>query len=204
MADTAALTRAYRIEQGRIAAAVAGIAGRAYADLTDLGDLDGSFPRFIASIYPVIRQGHQRAAVIGADYYEAHRLQSGVTGDDIRIELAQAPGLRQVTASALSTGPIAVKIGLRDGRTPAEALTIAESRLSGAMFRLTADGARDTVFDNARRDPRAPRWQRVSDGDPCDFCEMLVGRGAVYFSEGTADSGGYHDKCNCSVEPVYT
>jgi hypothetical protein len=203
MASTAALTYSYRVGQGRIATAIGATGAEAFRDLIDGKDLDGSFARYLAAAYALVQEGHGQSSLLGAAYYQTHRRLSGVTGAGTTTLAPRLP-LAQVTASLLTTGPIATKLGLRDGRTLEEALTVAASRTAGAMFRLTANGARDTVFASAQRDSSAARWRRVSDGDPCDFCAMLVGRGAVYFSEGTADSGGYHDRCNCSVEPVYS
>lgn len=45
-------------------------------------------------------------------------------------------------------------------------------------------------------------WRRVTDGNPCGFCAMLVSRGPVYTSERGAGAGGdYHTHCGCTVEP---
>lgn len=60
----------------------------------------------------------------------------------------------------------------------------------------------------ARRDPRAIGWRRVSDGDPCAFCAMLVSRGPAYTSGRKAllrasDGHKYHPHCGCTIEPVY-
>lgn len=59
-------------------------------------------------------------------------------------------------------------------------------------------------------------WRRVSDGDPCAFCAMLVTRGPVYTSRDKAlhttnpapgiPAGTlhkYHPHCGCTVEIVY-
>lgn len=46
------------------------------------------------------------------------------------------------------------------------------------------------------------RWKRVLSANPCAFCRMLAGRGAVY-SEGTA-SFLSHDHCSCTAEPEFS
>jgi hypothetical protein len=46
------------------------------------------------------------------------------------------------------------------------------------------------------------RYKRVLSSNPCSFCRMLAGRGAVYH-EGTA-SFESHDHCACSAEPVFS
>lgn len=40
----------------------------------------------------------------------------------------------------------------------------------------------------------APLWRRVTDGNPCSFCGMLAGRGAVYTSEAAAKGVGGRGK----------
>ena len=49
-------------------------------------------------------------------------------------------------------------------------------------------------------DPKADGWQRTGVGE-CKFCEMLIGRGAVY-TEATGDFGA-HDDCHCSAVPAF-
>lgn len=56
---------------------------------------------------------------------------------------------------------------------------------------------RETVANSAKR------WRRVSDGNPCGWCAMLVSRGPVYRSEDRAGMGRrYHTRCGCTAEPV--
>jgi hypothetical protein len=63
------------------------------------------------------------------------------------------------------------------------------------------DGARNTVIQNAYRDPRAGGWQRVPHGKTCDFCIMLVDRGAVY-KKSTANFRAHHH-CDCGAVPSW-
>jgi hypothetical protein len=58
-------------------------------------------------------------------------------------------------------------------------------------------------------DEEALGWARISDGDPCSWCAMLVSRGAVYKSGATAGDvryGGtrYHDHDGCQAVPVFS
>jgi hypothetical protein len=49
-------------------------------------------------------------------------------------------------------------------------------------------------------DPKARGWMRVGSGR-CDFCRMLIGRGAVY-TESTVDFHA-HDHCGCGATPAW-
>lgn len=50
--------------------------------------------------------------------------------------------------------------------------------------RWAKDGGRQTVMDSAEASGRG--WRRVSDGNPCAFCALLVSRGAAYTSPESA------------------
>ena len=73
--------------------------------------------------------------------------------------------------------------------------------LGGAQRRI-ANFSRLTVMQSSIRDPKAAGWMRVGDGHSCEFCSMLLGRGAVY-TEASADFPA-HDHCGCSAEPEWT
>ena len=70
--------------------------------------------------------------------------------------------------------------------------------LGGTQRRL-ADHVRLTVASNSIDDRAAKGWRRVGDGNSCEFCSMLLGRGAVY-TEASADFSS-HDHCGCGAEP---
>jgi len=73
--------------------------------------------------------------------------------------------------------------------------------VAGGVQRRIADHARYTIARNSTEDKAARGWQRVGDGHSCEFCAMLIGRGAVY-TEATADFTA-HDHCGCSATPVW-
>lgn len=91
----------------------------------------------------------------------------------------------------------------------AEAAYAAARELFIGMFHeAVLTGGRLTLQQWAAKDSRAIGWRRVSDGHPCAFCAMLVGRGPVYTSEQTAlrrqsDGEKFHPHCGCTVEVVY-
>lgn len=77
----------------------------------------------------------------------------------------------------------------------------ARSLVAGGLQRRIANASRYTVAGSSIEDPSARGWQRIGSGTSCDFCSMLLGRGAVY-TEATA-SFESHDRCNCGAEPAW-
>ncbi len=76
-------------------------------------------------------------------------------------------------------------------------------RLIGSLGRFVRNGSRETVQGSARI--AGTRWARVPGGKACDFCLMLVSRGAVYRTARTAGQvKDFHDNCDCQVIESYT
>lgn len=74
------------------------------------------------------------------------------------------------------------------------------SLVDGGVSRRIQDWGRQTIVTSSLRDPQADGWQRVGAG-ACDFCLVLISRGAVY-SEATADFSA-HDACHCQAVPAF-
>jgi hypothetical protein len=201
--EAALLNKAYTGIQGRAAASGAIDVITAMREHLDPLDLDGTFARYLASATPLIQGKHASARLLGAAYYQAHRTMEKAPGS-ATVVLARDLAPRQVMSSLLTTGPVAMKVSMRGGATLAQAVAVAESLTSGAAFRLVANGARETVAESLRADARVQRWQRVTDGNACEFCDMLAGRGAVYITEDTAVGSDFHDRCGCYAEGVYS
>jgi len=78
----------------------------------------------------------------------------------------------------------------------AKAATIGEAA-SQAQYEVLRAG-REKVQQSA------PRWRRVTDGNPCGFCAMVCSRGPAYRSADAAGQGRrYHAHCGCTVEPFF-
>jgi hypothetical protein len=131
------------------------------------------------------------AASLGADWYDELREQAEVRGRFQAI-VADLPDVGRTDALAgWAVGPLF-------GAAP-DAIA-AQSMVSGGLQRIIFDADRDTVTGSAIRDPRARGWQREGAGE-CDFCAMLIGRGAVY-SEASVEFDA-HDRCRCVGVPVF-
>ncbi len=112
----------------------------------------------------------------------------------------------RVAASLRIAAPVAFKKAWRGD--PDAAKKVMRTKLAGTVSRIVLNGARDTIHRTTRESRVIVGWRRVTDADPCFFCAMLAGRGAVYKSGRTAGDprwGGepYHDHCQCTALPLY-
>lgn len=120
----------------------------------------------------------------------------------------------RMTANLNATGLASYRRALRSGRSPEQARDVMTVTLTGTAQRLAQEAGREVVRGTAEADPEALGWARISDGDPCAFCAMLISRGAVYKNEQTAgraaadtfDGGSpwrWHDHCGCQAIPIF-
>lgn len=130
----------------------------------------------------------QAGAALAADWYDDQRDKAGARGHFAAIPLeADDRGSHALIGWALSEA--------RDDKSLA-------TLISGGVQRRIADHARLTIAQSSVEDPAARGWQRVGSGDcTSGFCDMLIGRGAVY-SEATANFAA-HDHCQCSAVPAW-
>lgn len=126
------------------------------------------------------------AATLAADWYDDLRAKSDIRGrfSAIPADIAD-PGAAALAGWAQESA--------RD-------VTTMQALVAGGVQRRIANFARDTIMGSSVSDPRARGWKRTGSGD-CDFCQMLIGRGAVY-SERTADFRS-HDNCQCGAAPSW-
>lgn len=126
------------------------------------------------------------AAALAADWYDEHRAKLGVSG--------RFPA---IPADISDSGAHALIGWALKEATDDAAL---QGLVLGGTQRRIANFSRGTITGSSVEDPKSTGWQRVGSGE-CAFCEMLIGRGAVY-SEASADFAS-HDHCNCSAVPVF-
>lgn len=126
------------------------------------------------------------AGTIAAEWYDDLRDRAAVRGSFAAIPADIAdPGAQALVGWAL---------------TEANDLPAFQTLILGGTQRRIANYARQTVTASSVADPQARGWQRAGAGE-CDFCAMLLGRGAVY-TEATADFQS-HDHCRCQAEPAF-
>lgn len=169
--------------------------------LLDPADLDGTFDRWLLAVTRIVAQQRSASARLAGSYLVAFaRLE---LGPGTRMTPVLEPGVdaRALTTSMLVTGPVSVKRAMTRGVLLDRAVDIAKAASSAAGMRHALDGGRQTIQQTIRHDDRAVGFQRVTSGQPCEFCSMLAGRGAVY-KDDTVDFEA-HDGCSCTSEPVF-
>lgn len=134
----------------------------------------------------LIEQYGLAAGALAAEWYDEQRAKAAVRGSFTAIP-ADIP---DVGAHAL--------VGWAEAT--ATDYSAFQTLILGGAQRRVANFARQTVTTSSMQDPGARGWQRVGVGE-CDFCSMLIGRGAVY-TEATADFQS-HDHCHCYAEPAF-
>lgn len=143
------------------------------------GDLFDLLPELTAAY-------HGAAAAVAADFYDEVREQAGARGRFTPILLdPPSLGTDELVKWALDTA--------KDG-------TAFQSLIAGGVTRRIANGARDVVTRSSIADPAATGWMRTGAGS-CNFCAMLISRGAVY-TESSVDFAA-HDHCDCGAAPAF-
>lgn len=198
--SAARLTEAHRLAQARVGAGTT-TQMRAVWKTLDVNDLDGSFDRWLNLAAPIVRANRMTSARLAANYYLVHRKLELPGETPIIPTLAETVSAERLATSLRVTGPISLKANIGRGMDLFAAAQIADDRSAASAARFVLEGGRQTLMDTIVADPKSGRWQRVGGGNSCEFCSMLIDRGAVYSSD-TADFEA-HDHCTCTAEPAY-
>ena len=208
MVSAPQLTDKHRRDQVRLAITADSQARRLWDATLDLNDLTGTQPVWKKTMVDLLARWYQLSARMAARYLPQHREASiAQPGDGVTIAIPRFD--KQQAAKEFDwMGATNIMWHLAKGQTEEAAWAAARSLFLGMFHEAVLTGGRRTIQEWAKKDPRAIGWRRVSDGDPCAFCAMLVSRGPVYLSEKTAlkadtPSGKYHAHCGCTVEVVY-
>lgn len=169
-------------------------------ELLDPEDIAGTLERWLAAATSAVSARHAQSAALARAYYRAIRLEQ--LGSTLPAALPVPPLVPAAVRTSLTvTGPVQLRRALGRGvpiRDAAQAAAVASAR---AGSRQALEGGRETITYSVRSDPRARGWIRVTGGEPCDFCVMQAGRGAVY-SATTVDFAS-HANCQCQPEPAF-
>lgn len=169
-------------------------------DLLDPDDLPGTVPAWLDASTRLVASAHARSAAIARRYYRTLRLEAVGAAAAGTLPI---PGFVEeaVRTSLTVTGPVALERARRRGVTTYDASRLAAVNSARAGSRQALLGGRETITHAVRADRRARGWIRVTGGNPCDFCVMQAGRGAVYSAE-TVDFAS-HANCACQPEPAF-
>ena len=140
----------------------------------------------------VVSQFGDVAASLAAEWYDDIRVSEGVRGS-FRALPQPSP-----YADAVE-GMVRRGVGPMFDEVPDVSAVMRTVAQNTAKYVLAA--SRETVRRNSFIDPRGTGFQRVARPGSCDFCLMLVGRGAVYKKE-TAFFASHGD-CNCAAVPSW-
>lgn len=156
----------------------------------------GTWARLLDLSVPILDQLHHLSGQTAREYYS--RLAAQVVGKTERAlpvpELPHEQAARSLTTTGLA-GTYAAKAR---GLSEQAARQIGFVKFSGAFSRLALLGSRDVLVSTVAASSTAKAWQRVTSGDPCDFCAGLAG------ARTTADTFAAHDHCSCSAEPLFS
>lgn len=141
----------------------------------------------------VVFQFGEAAAGFAAEWYDAARLAEGVSGRYVAVTAPSPYGADAVE------GMVRRAVGAMFQESPDLAATMRTVSTNAGKYVLGA--SRATVQANSFRDPKANGWRRVARGGTCDFCIMLVGRGAVYRQETVHFAA--HGRCDCAAVPSF-
>lgn len=126
------------------------------------------------------------AATVGAEWY-----------DDARDEASVSGTFRADVATPRDSDPqrmVSWALG------ESQDLPAFQTLIVGGVQRRILNHSRTTISTASVADPSSRGWKRVGVGE-CEFCAMLIGRGAVY-TEATARFHA-HDHCKCSPAPAW-
>jgi hypothetical protein len=132
------------------------------------------------------------AAALAADWYDDAREAAGVGGSFTATPVDIPPQERFDALARWGTTPL-----FAESPNKTSALTL----ITGGLQRVVADAHRLTVVESTMADPEASGWRRVGVGANCGFCQMLIGRGAVYTEASVTFRS--HDHCNCVASPTW-
>lgn len=194
------LTEGHRQTQLRLGASTV----RLIQSLWPVLNADGRLrvDEWVEAVTILLDRQHRVSADVARAYYSAFRLaEIGEAGFAARG--IPTLSLRATATSMIVTGPVRIRQGLDRGLSIDQAAEKAMVASAREGMRIALDGGRSQVTNAVREDRRSVGWARTGSSIPCPFCAMLIGRGPVYKTEGSA-SFPSHAKCACSAEPVYS
>lgn len=174
-----------------------------------LKDLDSSFAPLHDQNFDVMRAalGTQilpalgdryggAAATLAATWYDDRRESELVRGAFQALPAVLPDIGRYESLAGWAMSPLFRGLALR------AALPLVVAGLGVGITSVVMNAHRDTVLRSSDADPQAEGWKRESgDAEPCDFCRMLIARGAVYTKKTSRFVA--HDHCHCVAAPSW-
>lgn len=200
MANTLTLAQDHMKKQVADAAIIQAGLSVAFDKQLRASDLDGSFPTYLRSALALVAAGRTRAYDTALAYYGEAKKGAGFAATIPAIPVPELD-LMGATEALLMNGPVSIKKQLLTGEGLTAAMAKAKAQTLRVGKRLTLEAPRTTLINLTKKDKDALGWSRVSDGQPCHFCAMLLSRGPVYSEETVRFQA--HNGCGCSVRPYF-
>lgn len=128
----------------------------------------------------------------------AQSLAAGFVALAAQLDIGTLP---EIGAPAAPNWPSAFQTlwaGLANGRPWDQSFGAGRSVIDAVSVNSVHDAARQTTTAIDRSEPRLTRWERIPDGNACDWCLTVADQ--TYSTADSADFG--HDRCGCSVVPA--
>ena len=206
-----ALTDAHRREQALLGSAIAAQALE-LGGLIDPTDIPGSLNGWLEAMLGLLAFAHQSGTAKATRYVKSFRAAEVGPAKASRMPLA-VPSFDVAAATrACVWAPWTARAAAITGANPQTAWNLVQQALVGRIMREALAPGRETIRGSAQAARHL--WRRVSDGNPCAWCAMLVTRGPSYATKDTATKpmsrrargthaihmDRYHDFCGCTAE----
>jgi hypothetical protein len=200
-AELLSLSQTHMAQQVRDVAVIQYALSVAFDRTMSPADLDAGFERFLQYAVRLITAGRAKGTLSADRFYAASRVLAGLNAGLPTAPVPALVELSRLETSMRVTGPVRAKKLIANGKSPVQALAQAKVATLGAAKRQVLNAPRERVLSLTRHDEDARAWARQSDGNPCAFCAMLIGRGPVYSEAGVYFDA--HDDCGCEPRPVF-
>lgn len=165
----------------------------------DVNNIKRTWPAFEEASVLLVQAHARTSAGLASAFYRMVREASGASG--LYAPQLVIPPTDAIVAGLQIVGPYNAAKQLALGKLPEEVAKNTLVNLSGETTRHVLNAGRMTVVETTKADSEARGWRRETSSNPCSFCSMLAGRGAVYSSD-TADFRS-HRHCACVATPAF-
>lgn len=165
------------------------------------GAKKASFDMLVAEFPGLLAQFEDLGASVGMEMYDTMRAETHRLPAYKAVTVAKATPL----AEAEQIGRACARFFLDPALSKKQATDKAMRAITDAVGLRTKNAMRQTVKNNAVRDPAKTSFARVPTGaTTCAFCSMMASRGAVYATAKTAGAEDkYHHDCDCMIVPSW-
>lgn len=153
------------------------------------GDPAEAVDDFRQFVLDIVAEYGQAAAAVAIDFYDSVRPPGSPPFSptpSVRDELVGDGTLNWVTQPLLT-----------------ESWQDALDRGAAAIQKAAMQAAIETIGEATEQDPLDVKYARwPGNPDPCAWCVLRASRGAIYWSESSAERGD-HIKCGCKITPIF-